>query len=158
MTLEDQDRSLWDGAAIAEGLALLDAALRRGQPGPYQVQAAIAACHAQAEHAADTDWPQIAALYGRLVELMPSPVVRLNRAVAVAMAYGPGVGLELVEELAGELADYRLLPATRADLLRRLGRHTEAAEAYRAALERTGSATERRFLTRRLTEVTGSPG
>ncbi|WP_433557971.1 RNA polymerase sigma factor [Pseudonocardia xinjiangensis] len=158
VTLEDQDRSLWDGAAIAEGLALLDAALRRGQPGPYQVQAAIAACHAQAEHAADTDWPQIAALYGRLVELMPSPVVRLNRAVAVAMAYGPGVGLELVDELAGELADYRLLPATRADLLRRLGRHEEAAEAYRAALERTESATEHRFLARRLTEVTGPPG
>jgi RNA polymerase sigma-70 factor, ECF subfamily len=121
--LDEQDRTRWDRPAIDEGLGLLDAALRRRQPGPYQVQAAIAACHARADHAADTDWPQIAALYGRLVELVPSPVVRLNRAVAVAMADGPAAGLALVDELAGELAGYRLLPATRADLLRRLGRN-----------------------------------
>ncbi|GAA3059261.1 sigma-70 family RNA polymerase sigma factor [Pseudonocardia yunnanensis] len=152
--LDEQDRTRWDRPAIDEGLGLLDAALRRRQPGPYQVQAAIAACHARADHAADTDWPQIAALYGRLVELVPSPVVRLNRAVAVAMADGPAAGLALVDELAGELAGYRLLPATRADLLRRLGRIEEAAEAYQEALSRTESPTERRFLQRRLTEVT----
>ncbi len=152
--LDEQDRTRWDHPAIDEGLGLLDAALRRRQPGPYQVQAAIAACHARAGHAADTDWPQIAALYGRLVELVPSPVVRLNRAVAVAMADGPAAGLALVDQLAGELAGYRLLPATRADLLRRLGRNEEAAEAYREALGHTESPTERRFLQRRLTEVT----
>ncbi|WP_433292512.1 RNA polymerase sigma factor [Pseudonocardia sp. CA-142604] len=153
--LDEQDRTRWDRPAIDEGLGLLDAALRRRQPGPYQVQAAIAACHARADHAADTDWPQIAALYGRLVELVPSPVVRLNRAVAVAMADGPAAGLALVDELAGELAGYRLLPATRADLLRRLGRIEEAAEAYQEALSRTESPKERRFLERRLTEMTG---
>ena len=152
--LDEQDRSRWDRPAIDEGLGLLDAALRRRQPGPYQVQAAIAACHARADHAADTDWRQIAALYGRLVELVPSPVVRLNRAVAVAMADGPAAGLALVDELAGELAGYRLLPATRADLLRRLGRNEQAAQAYREALGRTENPTERRFLQRRLTELT----
>ncbi|HEY4418358.1 MAG TPA: RNA polymerase sigma factor [Pseudonocardia sp.] len=151
--LDEQDRTRWERPAIDEGLGLLDAALRRRQPGPYQVQAAIAACHARADHPADTDWPQIAALYGRLVELVPSPVVQLNRAVAVAMADGPAAGLALVDELAGELAGYRLLPATRADLLRRLGRNEEAAQAYREALDRTESPTERRFLERRLTEV-----
>ena len=151
--LDEQDRTRWDRPAIDEGLGLLDAALRRRRPGPYQVQAAIAACHARADRAADTDWSQIAALYGRLVELVPSPVVRLNRAVAVAMADGPAAGLTLVDELAGELAGYRLLQATRADLLRRLGRHEEAAQAYREALERSESPTERRFLQRRLTEV-----
>jgi RNA polymerase sigma-70 factor (ECF subfamily) len=117
------------------------------------VQAAIAACHARAGQAADTDWPQIAALYGRLTELAPSPVVRLNRAVAVAMAQGPAAGVALVDELDSELAGYRLLPATRADLLRRLGRNGEAAQEYRAALELTESAAERRFLLRRLLEV-----
>jgi RNA polymerase sigma-70 factor (ECF subfamily) len=152
--LDEQDRARWDRPAIDEGLWLLDAALRRREPGPYQVQAAIAACHARAEHAADTDWAQIAALYGRLAELVPSPVVRLNRAVAVAMTDGPAAALALVDELTGELADYRLLPATRADLLRRHGRHEEAAEAYREALGRTENPTERRFLSRRLTEVT----
>jgi RNA polymerase sigma-70 factor (ECF subfamily) len=155
VTLEDQDRRQWNRDEIDEGLALLDAALRRREPGPYQVQAAIAACHAHAERAADTDWPQIAALYGRLAELTPSPVVRLNRAVAVAMADGPAAGLALVDELADELAGYRQVPATRADLLRRLGRHAEAAEAYRKALAMTESDAERRFLTRRLAEVGG---
>lgn len=154
--LEEQDRSRWDRAAIAEGLALLDTALRRREPGPYQVQAAIAACHARAERAADTDWPQIAALYGRLVELVPSPVVRLNRAVAVAMADGPAAGLALTDALADELAGHRMLSATRADLLRRTGRHAEAADAYREALEATESEPERRFLLRRLTELSGT--
>ncbi|MHA6629371.1 RNA polymerase sigma factor [Pseudonocardia sichuanensis] len=153
VTLEDQDRGRWDRGEIDEGLALLDAALRRREPGPYQVQAAIAACHARAGRAADTDWPQIAALYGRLAELVPSPVVRLNRAVAVAMADGPAAGLALVDELGEELAGYRMLPATRADLLRRLGRNAEAATAYREALEMTESEAERRFLARRLDEV-----
>ena len=151
--LAEQDRSRWDRTAVAEGLDLLDTALRRREPGPYQVQAAIAACHARAERAAETDWSQIAALYGRLLQLTRSPVVRLNRAVAVAMAQGPAAGLALVDELEAELAGYRLLPATRADLLRRLGRNAEAAQAYRAALELTESATERRFLLRRLAEV-----
>jgi RNA polymerase sigma-70 factor, ECF subfamily len=155
VTLEDQDRSRWNRDEIAEGLALLDAALRRREPGPYQVQAAIAACHARAERAADTDWPQIAALYGRLTELVPSPVVRLNRAVAVAMAHGPEAGLALVDALGDDLPGYRHVPATRADLLRRLGRHAEAAEAYREALSLTESEAERRFLTRRLGEVGG---
>ncbi len=155
VTLEDQDRSRWNRDEIAEGLALLDAALRRREPGPYQVQAAIAACHARAERAADTDWPQIAALYGRLAEFVPSPVVRLNRAVAVAMAEGPEAGLALVDELGAELAGYRQVPATRADLLRRLGRREESAEAYREALAMTESDAERRFLTRRLADVCG---
>jgi RNA polymerase sigma-70 factor, ECF subfamily len=155
VTLEDQDRSKWNRDEIAEGLALLDAALRRRQPGTYQVQAAIAACHARAERASDTDWPQIAALYGRLAELTPSPVVRLNQAVAVAMASGAEAGLALVEALRDELSGYRQVPATRADLLRRLGRRAEAAEAYREALAMTESDAERRFLTRRLAEVGG---
>jgi RNA polymerase sigma-70 factor, ECF subfamily len=155
VTLEDQDRGRWDRAAIGEGLALLDAALRRREPGPYQVQAAIAACHARADRAADTDWPQIAALYGRLAQLTPSPVVRLNRAVAVAMADGPAAGLALVDALGDELAGYRMLPATRADLLRRLGRREEAAAAYREALGMTESDAERRFLRRRLAEFIG---
>jgi RNA polymerase sigma-70 factor (ECF subfamily) len=162
VTLEDQDRSRWDAAAIAEGLELLDAALRRGGPGrrpagPYQVQAAIAACHARAGRAVDTDWPQIAGLYGRLVEMTSSPVVRLNHAVAVAMADGPAAGLELVDALGGEPAGYHLLPATRADLLRRLGRYGDAADAYRDALRLTGTDAERRFLTRRLAEVSPPP-
>ncbi len=153
--LEDQDRSRWDAGQIAEGTALLDGALRRGHHGPYQVQAAIAACHATARTAADTDWPQIATLYGRLVRLVPSPVVELNRAVAVGMADGPAAGLRLVEALErqGGLAGYHLLPATRADLLRRLGRSTEAADAYRAALELAATGAERRFLERRLDEI-----
>jgi RNA polymerase sigma-70 factor (ECF subfamily) len=154
--LEEQDRTRWDRKAIAEGAALLESALRLGRPGPYQVQAAIAACHATATRAADTDWAQIAALYGELAEFVPSPVVRLNRAVAVAMAEGPAAGLELVEtlETSGELADYHLLPATRADLLRRLRRPEEAAAAYREALEMVATDAERRYLARRLAEVT----
>jgi RNA polymerase sigma-70 factor (ECF subfamily) len=156
--LEDQDRSRWDASQIAEGTRLLEAALQRGRPGPYQVQAAIAACHATAAEAADTDWAQIAALYGQLARLVPSAVVRLNRAVAVGMRDGPAAGLALVEQLerTGELAGYHLLPATRADLLRRLGRRDEAAAAYREALELAPTEPERRYLARRLTETTGA--
>jgi RNA polymerase sigma-70 factor (ECF subfamily) len=153
--LEEQDRTAWDADAIAEGRAVLDAALRRRQPGPYQVQAAIAACHAIAPDAASTDWVDIAGLYRELARMVPSPVVELNRAVAVAMADGPEVGLALVDALdaSGVLAGYHLLPATRADLLRRLGRRDDAAAAYRAALDLAGSDTERRYLARRLSEV-----
>jgi RNA polymerase sigma-70 factor (ECF subfamily) len=153
--LEEQDRTRWDRNAIDEGVELLDAALRRGQPGPYQVQAAIAACHATAPDASATDWPQIAALYGELGRMTPSPVVALNRAVAVAMADGPEAGLELVDELeaSGALRGYHLLPATRADLLRRLGRRSEAGAEYRRALDLVGADAERRYLERRLAET-----
>jgi RNA polymerase sigma-70 factor, ECF subfamily len=157
VTLEDQDRSRWDAEEITGGLALLDGAVRRSPAGPYLVQAAIAACHARATVAADTDWAQIAALYGELRLLVPSAVVELNRAVAVAMADGPAVGLALVDELAagGALASYYLLPATRADLLRRLDRRAEAAKSYREALALAPTEPERRYLQRRLTEVAG---
>ena len=157
ITLEDQDRSSWDAAEIGEGVAILEAALRRRRPGPYQIQAAIAACHATAPTADRTDWPQIAALYERLVSFLPTPVVELNHAVAVGMALGPAAGLSLVESLeaSGQLADYHLLPATRADFLRRLGRRPEAAAAYGEALKLTSTDAERRFLTRRLAETSG---
>jgi RNA polymerase sigma-70 factor, ECF subfamily len=156
--LEDQDRSRWDADQIEEGVQLLEAALRRGRAGPYQVQAAIAACHSTAAGAADTDWAQIAALYGRLSQLVPSGVVRLNRAVAIGMRDGPAAGLALIEHLEAEkeLSGYHLLPATRADLLRRLGRRDEAAVAYREALELAPTDPERRYLGRRLAEATGS--
>ena len=156
--LEDQDRGRWDASEIKEGVRLLEAALRRRRPGPYQVQAAIAACHSTAAKAADTDWNEIADLYGQLSRLVPSAVVRLNRAVAVGMRDGPAAGLALVERLeeSGELAGYYLLPATRADLLRRLNRVDEAALAYREALELVSTEPERHYLTRRLTETTGS--
>jgi RNA polymerase sigma-70 factor (ECF subfamily) len=155
VTLEHQDRARWDRDEIAEGVGLLEAALRRGRSGPYQVQAAIAACHATATEATDTDWAQIAALYGQLARLLPSAVVELNRAVAVAMATGPEAGLALIEALAasGTLAGYHLLPATRADLLRRLGRRAAAAAAYREALVLAPTDTERRYLNRRLAEI-----
>jgi RNA polymerase sigma-70 factor (ECF subfamily) len=157
VTLEDQDRSSWDAAEISEGVAVLGAALRRRRPGPYQIQAAIAACHATAPTADRTDWPQIAALYDRLLEFLPTPVVELNHAVAVGMAFGPSAGLELVEalEAAGQLAGYHLLPATRADFLRRLGRMKEAAAAYASALELVSTDAERRFLAARLAETRG---
>jgi RNA polymerase sigma-70 factor, ECF subfamily len=153
--LEEQDRSTWDRARIQDGLSILDSALRRQQPGIYQVQAAIAACHASAARAEDTDWVQIALLYRELARLAPGPVVELNRAVAVAMADGPAVGLALVDALAegGALAQYHLLPAVRADLLRRLGRGGEAATAYQEALELATTEAERRFLARRLAEL-----
>ncbi|WP_406208115.1 RNA polymerase sigma factor [Streptomyces sp. NBC_01017] len=154
VTLEDQDRTAWDRAEADEGAALLETALRRGRPGPYQIQAAIAACHTTAPSAEDTDWADIAALYGELARLVPSAVVRLNRAVAVGMADGTDAGLALVAELEdeGDLAGYHLLPATRADLLRRSGRSDEAAQAYRSALELVENDAERRFLEERLAE------
>jgi RNA polymerase sigma-70 factor (ECF subfamily) len=156
VTLEDQDRSRWEQREIDEAIGLLDEALRRGQVGPYQLQAAIAACHATATDPAATDWVEIAALYTQLAAVMPSPVVELNRAVAIAMADGAAAGLALVEALAADstLDGYHLLHATRADLLRRLGRRPQAAGSYRRALELAGSDAERRFLARRLTEVT----
>ena len=155
VTLEDQDRRLWDIAAIGEATAVLDAAVRLRRPGPYQLQAAIATCHAAAPTAADTDWAEIADLYRRLAEMVPSPVVALNRAVAVAMADGPEAGLLIVEKLeqSGVLADYHLLPATRADLLRRLGRNQQAEIAYRRTLELAPTDAERRYLAKRLAEV-----
>ncbi|MEV6947185.1 RNA polymerase sigma factor [Streptomyces sp. NPDC051172] len=154
VTLEDQDRTAWDRAEIDEGAALLETALRRGSPGPYQIQAAIAACHTAAATAEDTDWADIAGLYGELARFVPSAVVRLNRAVAVGMSEGPDAGLALVAELEheGDLAGYHLLPATRADLLRRSGRTARAAEAYERALELVENDAERRFLEKRLAE------
>ncbi len=151
--LPDQDRSRWDRAQITEAAALLDRALRRGLPGPYQVQAAIAAVHSEAATAGATDWRQIVLLYGQLARLAPSPVVALNRAVAVAEWQGPAAGLHLVDELAGELDAYRHLHSTRADLLRRLGRLDEAALAYQRALDLATTAPERTFLESRLAEV-----
>jgi RNA polymerase sigma-70 factor (ECF subfamily) len=155
VTLEDQDRSRWNRAEIAEGQQVLNGALRTGRPGPYQLQAVIASCHAGAEQVADTDWPVIARVYGQLARITPSPVVELNRAVAVGMAQGPEAGLALMDALAesGSLAGYHLLPAARADLLRRLGRQAEAADAYSEALALAGTDAERRYLTRRQLEA-----
>jgi RNA polymerase sigma-70 factor, ECF subfamily len=155
VTLEDQDRERWDRALISEGLQVLQAAARGGDAGPYQLQAAIAARHAVAVRAELTDWAAIARLYAQLARLSPSPVIELNRAVAVGMADGPAAGLALVDSLAatGALAGYHLLPATRADLLRRLGRNDEAASAYRAALALAGTGAEQRYLSGRLAEV-----
>ena len=150
--LDDQDRARWDRAHITEALTLVPAALRDGA-GPYAVQAAIAALHASAPRASETDWPQIASLYDELARRAPSPIVALNRAVAIAMVQGPAAGLAAIEPLRAELAEYHLLHAARADLLRRLGRDREAATAYREALARVGSDPERRFLERRLTEL-----
>ncbi len=155
--LEDQDRTRWDRAQIDEGAALAETALRaQGQPpGSYSLQAAIAAIHAQAPTAAATDWPQITALYGVLARVHPTPVVELNRAVAVAMSLGLERGLALVDELdrRGELAEYHLLPVARAELLRRLGRPAEAAASYRRALALVSNEAERRHLGKRLREI-----
>ncbi|CAN5231372.1 sigma-70 family RNA polymerase sigma factor [soil metagenome] len=152
--LEDQDRSRWDRRAIAEGVALVDQALRHGA-GPYRLQAAVAAVHATAATAAGTDWERILALYTELLAVQPSPVVALNRAVAVAMVHGPQAGLAAVDDLAadGRLDGYHLLHAARADLLRRLGRRREAARSYARALGTTTDEAERRFLKERLAEV-----
>ena len=154
--LDEQDRRLWRQPQIAEGVAILDRALRRGRSGPYQVQAAIAACHATATEAAATDWVQISLLYGQLARIAPNPVVELNRAVALAMADGPAVGLARVDELAadGPLHGHQLVQVTRADLLRRLGRWADAADTYRVALAGAATEPERRYLARRLAEVT----
>jgi RNA polymerase sigma-70 factor (ECF subfamily) len=150
--LEEQDRARWDRAQIAEALDYVPRALRGGA-GPYALQGAIAALHASAARAEDTDWPQIAALFGELFARRPSPVVALNRAVAIAMAEGPAIGLPLIDALGTELGGYHLWHAARADLLRRLGDRAGAAAAYREALARAGSEPERRFLARRLASL-----
>jgi RNA polymerase sigma-70 factor (ECF subfamily) len=151
--LEDQDRARWDQEMIDEGLALIDTAVEIQRSGPYQVQAAIAALHARAPRPEDTDWPQIATLYRGLKAMWPSPVIELNRAVAVAMADGPDAGLALMDPLASELDRYHLFHAARADLLRRSGRTVEAEAAYRKALALVTNPVERRYLMRRVLEA-----
>ena len=155
IVLEEQDRTLWDRALIAEGTSLVERAFASREIGPYTVQAAIAALHAEATDAASTDWRQIVALYDALVQAGPSPVVELNRAVAIAMRDGPAAGLTLIEGIRdrGDLEDYHLLHATRAELCRRLGRTADARAAFRRALELARLEPERRFLTRRLQEL-----
>lgn len=158
VVLEEQDRTLWNRPQIDEALALVNEALR-GAPGPFALEAAIAAEHCKARRAEDTNWAQIVALYDLLEQLMPSPIVSLNRAVAVAMAKGPQPALDLIDELAasGELDDYHLLHAARADMLRRLGSNDEAAASYETALRLASNDGERRFLERRLKEVRSLP-
>ena len=154
--LEDQDRSLWDRAAIDEGLALLDRSIRLKASRPasvYQLQAGIAALHAQADSAEATDWDEIADLYTELLRIHNTPVVRLNRAVAMAMAGGPDAGLRLIDEVDADLAEFHPLHAARANLLRRAGRRAEAAAAYERAIALCGNTVERRYLQRRLAEV-----
>jgi RNA polymerase sigma-70 factor (ECF subfamily) len=150
--LEEQDRSQWDTDEIAEGTAILERALRQSRAGPFQIQAAIAACHATAPSTAETDWPEIVGLYAQLARVAPSSVVELNRAVAIAMVDGPEAALPLIDAIAqtGTLDDYYLLHATRADLLRRAGRNSEASESYRAALALAPTDAERNFIARRL--------
>lgn len=154
VVLTRQDRTRWDAAAITEGRVRLDAAVRLGRPGPFQIQAAIAACHVRDD--GTKDWAEIAGLYDHLFALTPSPVIALNRAVAVSMSEGPEAGLALLDRIAaeGELREYHLLPAARADMLRRLGRRSEAADAYRRAFDLAGTDAERRYLERRLLEAT----
>jgi RNA polymerase sigma-70 factor, ECF subfamily len=154
VVLEAQDRSLWDAEAIAEGFDVLDAAARLERPGPFQLQAAIASCHVHPSES--TDWAEVAVLYDRLFEMMPSPVIELNRAVAVSLSVGPEAGLALVDaiELEGDLRDYHLLPAARGDMLRRLGRRDEAAASYRRAYELAGTDAEKRYLQRRVDDMT----
>jgi RNA polymerase sigma-70 factor, ECF subfamily len=158
--LEDQDRSLWNREQIAEGTALVERALSTRQFGAYTLQAAIAAVHAEAPHPAATDWAQIVALYDLLAQAEPSPVVALNRAVAVAMRDGPQAGLVLIDEILarGDLADYHLAHAARAELCRRLGRTAEAQASYRRALDLARQEPERRFLERRLAELADRTG
>jgi RNA polymerase sigma-70 factor (ECF subfamily) len=155
IVLEEQDRSLWNRAQIAEGAALVERALASRRFGPYTLQAAIGAVHCRAPRAAETDWNEIVYLYDLLLRIEPTPIVELNRAVAVAMRDGPAAGLALIDELLarGELAGYRLTHAARADLWRRLGRTAEAREAYARALELTQSVPERQFLERRLARL-----
>lgn len=154
VVLEEQDRSLWNNRQIGEAMPLVEEALGSA-PGPFALQAAIAAVHCRAKRAEDTDWRAILQLYDRLERIQPSPIVSLNRAVAVAMAEGPQAGLKLIEELAGsnDLEDYHLLHAARADLLRRLGSSAEAGKSYRRALALVTNESERRYLQRRLDEV-----
>jgi RNA polymerase sigma-70 factor (ECF subfamily) len=154
--LADQDRGRWDRTRIDEGLAALEGAARLvSVAGSFQLQAMIAAEHARAATAAATDWPRIVALYDLLLAAQPSPVIALNRAVAVAVASGPAAGLALVDELtaSGDLADYHLLHSTRGELLRRLGRPAEAADAFRRAVALAANEVDRRHLVRRLAEV-----
>ena len=151
--LEEQDRSRWDRDMIDEGSRILEGAVRARASGPYLLQAAIASLHARAPTAGETDWPQIADLYGALARMQPSPVVELNRAVAIAMADGPAAALPLVDVLEPDLSGYHLFHAARADLLRRLGRPGEAAAAYQRALGLATNAQERTFLQRRLTQI-----
>jgi RNA polymerase sigma-70 factor (ECF subfamily) len=155
LVLEDQDRSAWDSTAIAQGRDLVVGAFRTGRAGRYALQAAIASLHATAPSYAETDWPQVVRLYDDLLTVWPSPVVALNRAVAVSMVGGPRAALDEVEALErdGRLAGYHYLPAVRADLLRRLGRHDEAAGAYRTALALADNEAEREFLAARLAET-----
>ena len=154
--LADQDRRLWDGALIAEGQGLVRECLRRNAPGPYQLQAAINAVHADTAGGAATDWAQILALYDRLLELTPTPVVALNRAVALAEVHGARAALDVVDGL--ELQEYQPFHVTRGELLRRSGRHEEAADAYRRALRLTGNAAEQRLLRERLAAVDAPSG
>ena len=155
VVLEEQNRSLWHQNQIAEALPLVEESFKNGAPGPYALQAAIAALHCQAPRPQDTDWPQIVRLYELLEQVQPSPIVSLNRAVAVAMAYGPAAGLNLIEQLAAtdELEEYHLLHAARADLLRRSGASSEAAKSYARALSLVTNESEKRYLERRLREV-----
>jgi RNA polymerase sigma-70 factor (ECF subfamily) len=153
IVLDEQDRSLWDSVMIAEGVTILERALGLKQPGPYQIQAAISALHAEAAHPQETDWQQIAALYWVLYRMQPSPVVALNRAVAIAMAEGVDRGLDLLEPMADDLKDYMPYHAARADLLRRAGRVAAARAAYERVLELTQNAVERAFFERRLREL-----
>jgi RNA polymerase sigma-70 factor (ECF subfamily) len=157
--LDEQDRTLWNREQIAEGQALVERALVSRRVGPYALQAAIAAVHAEAPNARDTDWAQIVGLYDVLMRLEPSPVVELNRAVALAMRDGPEVGLRVIDQILerGDLSDYGLAHAARADLCRRLGRRTDAQGSYRKALDLTRQEPDRRFLERRLAELAHEP-
>jgi RNA polymerase sigma-70 factor, ECF subfamily len=158
VTLEEQDRCLWDRAEMEQGFRLVETALRLQHAGPYQLQAAIAALHAHAKTFAETDWAEIAGLYNQLKNISPSPVVALNHAVAIAMSEGPVRGLELIDELGatGDLIDYHLFHAARADLLRRLDRKAEAAEAYARALNLARNPIEQNYLRRRIAELTSA--
>ena len=153
--LENQDRSLWNRGQIEEGITLVERALSSRRIGPYTLQAAIAAAHAEAPSTAETDWAQIVALYDLLSRAEPSPIVELNRAVAVAMRDGPAAGLTLVDAIlaSGELADYHLIHSARADLCRRLGKKADALVSYKRALALTKQEPERRFLEKRLAEL-----
>jgi RNA polymerase sigma-70 factor (ECF subfamily) len=153
ITLDEQDRSRWDGQDVASGTALITRALTMRRPGPYQIQAAIAAVHAEAQTSRDTDWKQVAALYTELERFHATPVVRLNKAVAIAMSEGWAVGLHELDALAAELDEYHLFHAARADLLRRLNRNSESSSAYRRALDLTKNAVEQQFLQSRLNSV-----
>ncbi len=155
ITLEEQDRSRWDRAEMDRGFALVETALRLQNIGPYQLQAAIAAIHAHAANFEQTDWTEVVALYQQLANISPSPVIALNHAVAIAMSEGAARGLTLIDELGstGQLLDYYLFHAARADLLRRLGRGAEAAEAYVRALDLAGNPVEQAYLRRRLAQL-----